>query len=140
MEIINEVPLKSLQRLLHTIEYSICAAVGWALDGKRLSDLITIGRGGQSLLGTGSQSFRFPGATSLTSFCFRESVFVWLFGHAQVMKKFLLLFGWFLLIEVQGQRLAKRSCPDRPVVKHFDVAKVSAAAMKDVSRLLQYFR
>lgn len=27
-------------------------------------------RGGQSLLGTGSQSFRFPGATSLTGFLF----------------------------------------------------------------------
>lgn len=57
MEIINEVPLKSLQRLLHTIEYSICAAVGWALDGKRLSDLITIGREGTIASGNRKPKF-----------------------------------------------------------------------------------
>lgn len=48
---------ESLQRLLHTIEYSICAAVVRALDRKRLSGLITIGQGGKSLLGTGSGIF-----------------------------------------------------------------------------------
>lgn len=105
--------------------------------GKRLPSLIT--NGGETLvLGTGSHfSISRWHLKLINWFCFRESVCGESFLREQVMKRILWLFG-FLLIEVQGQRLARRSCPERPVVKNFDVSKVSAGR-KDVLRLLQYF-